>query len=350
MGPAVDPAVGPAVDPVGLVVDPAVGPVVGPVASPAVHGRQERQSAARRPGARVAAATRIPQVLRGRRGAADLRERARQERRRLTSAAVGSSCKRTGRGRPDPAHGAAPTSRRVRSALAPGRGGPRSTGPGARSAAAAASLVPARRLEGCRWEGCRSAGHRAGKRRSADRHVVRPRAEARCAVPARAARRAPEVRPAPRHMAPHRGCRYRGCRHDQGRRSAGPRPAGPRPAGTGRSGRGAGVRAGEAGAGGAASRPGGAAVARSRLPRRLPVGLTRRHRPPRRPGSRRRTDRGQGRNRGDPARAWEDRTRHGRGRCRHVPPVTSWTLVSSRAAGQLPLRLECRSPEIPCMT
>ena len=75
------------------------------------------------------------------------------------------------------------------------------------------------------------------------------------------------------------------------------------PVGIGLAGLDAGVPADGAVAAGAAHRPDGAAVARSRLPRRLPVGLARRHRPPRpSPGSHRRTSRIQGRSRDDPAR------------------------------------------------
>ena len=39
----------------------------------------------------------------------------------------------------------------------------------------------------------------------------------------------------------------------------------------------------------------------------------------------------------------------GPGRRRHVPPGTSWTVLSSRAAGHA-LPHECRSGEIPCRT
>ena len=208
---------------------------------------------------------------------------------------------------------------------------------------------------------------RAARRRAGGRRAAPARGACRHLGTRRAARRGPEVHPAPhRRGRRYRACRYRACRRGQGRRSAqrrlrgrrpggqrpgGQRPGGQRPGETGLAGPGAGVRAGGAVAAGAASRPGGAAIARNRLPRRLPVGLTRPHRPPRRRlGSRHRTDRVQGHSHGDPARAWGYRTRHGRGRCRHVPPDTSWTLVSSRAAGHLSLPLECRSPEIPCMT
>jgi hypothetical protein len=44
--------------------------------------------------------------------------------------------------------------------------------------------------------------------------------------------------------------------------------------------------------------------------------------------------------------AWARHRHRGPGRCRHVPPGTSWTLLSSRAAGQA-LPHECRSGEIP---
>jgi hypothetical protein len=47
--------------------------------------------------------------------------------------------------------------------------------------------------------------------------------------------------------------------------------------------------------------------------------------------------------------AWAGQRHRGPGRYRHVPPGTSWTLVSSRAAGHA-LPHECRSGEIPCRT
>ena len=47
--------------------------------------------------------------------------------------------------------------------------------------------------------------------------------------------------------------------------------------------------------------------------------------------------------------AWAGRRHRGPGRCRHVPPGTSWTVLPSRAAGHA-VPHECRSGEIPCRT
>ena len=47
--------------------------------------------------------------------------------------------------------------------------------------------------------------------------------------------------------------------------------------------------------------------------------------------------------------AWAGHRRCGPGRRRRVPPGTSWTVLSSRAAG-IPYPEECRSGEIPCRT
>ncbi len=109
-------------------------------------------------------------------------------------------------------------------------------------------------------------------------------------------------------------------RRSWGHRSAGsrqpgwPTAAGSGPAGACASGPARGIPAG------AAFRPVAAVAAR-----------TRRRRHPARSGPRRRPA---GRRGGHPGVfAWACRRHRGPGRCRHVPPGTSWTLLSSRAAG-----------------
>jgi translation initiation factor IF-2 len=92
-----------------------------------------------------------------------------------------------------------------------------------------------------------------------------------------------------------------------------------------------------AGLAGAASLRGASAIGRTRLRRHCPARSgPRRHR---------------GGRRGDRPGvfAWAGHRHRGRGRYRHVPPGSSWTLVSSRAAGQA-LPDECRSEEVPCRT
>ncbi len=236
-----------------------------------------------------------------------------------------------------------------------------------------------RRSEEHRVGGRRSEEHRSGERRAArcradHRHRARPHAEhpraprsraarrsaVRRAVSGRAARRCPGIRrggrplllarraapcwaarryPACRRLA----SRCPGCRRGRGFRSAA-RPEGNAPAGPAGA-----IPADASAAAGAASRPVVSAAARSRRPRRRAGGLTRPHPPPR-PGNPRPGDRARDHSRGGRARAWADRMRHGQGQCRHVPPHTSRTSVSSRAAGHSALSLECRSTEIPCMT
>jgi len=282
------------------------------------------------------------------------RERGCQARRRAMARPVpgpggsGGGCTGPGR-RPGRVRGVGPTS--LPACLVPpaGRGGRRSAAAGAHSVAGTGDRalarrsaperyrVPARRRSPGRRAACRSAVPRAVPTRAAQPRAAQPRAARARAARARAGRRG------------------RACRHGPGRsagRRALVRHSGERSAEAGPAGPGTGVPAGGAAAG-AASHLDRAATVRSRLPRRLRVGPARPHHPPRsrqRAGNRRRQDRVWGHSRGGLARVRADRTRHGRGRCRHVPPNTSWTLVSSRAAGHLPLPLECRSAEIPSMT
>ena len=195
----------------------------------------------------------------------------------------------------------------------------------------------------------RAVSGRAARRCPGIRRGGRPLLLARRAAPCWAARRYPACRrPAsrcPGYRCPgyRRASRLLVPRRGRGFRSAA------RPEGNGPAGPAGGVPADASAAAEAASRPVVSAVARSRRPRRRAGGLTRPHHPPR-PGNPRPGDRARGHSRGGRARAWADRMRHGLGQCRHVPPHTSRTSVSSRAAGHSALSLECRSTEIPCMT